>query len=109
MVSMEPQGYDQLPSRLTFMLRRRVIIPTASAESGTGDPMPISFPVSRGSGCNEDTDTVAVVGGGIELVHVESAMSVPTRWVGAAGGARSSDGVVSMPPFPRFGPCILSD
>ena len=90
------------------MLRRRVIIPTASAESGTGDPMPISFPVSRGSGCDEDVEG-AVVGGASELVHVESAVSVPTRWAGAAGGARSSDGVVSMPPFPRFGPCILSD
>ena len=91
------------------MLRRRVITPTASAESGTGDPMPISFPVSRGSGCDEDAVEGAVVGGAFELVHVRSAVSVPTRWAGAAGGARSSDGVVSMPPFPRFGPCILSD
>ncbi len=80
----------------TFMLRRRVITPTASADSGTGDPMPISFPVSRGSGCDEDG--VEDVGG------VESAVSVPSRWAGATGGARSSDGVVSIPPFPRFGP-----
>ena len=50
---------------LTFMLRRRVIIPTASADSGTGDPMPISFPVSRGSGCDEVVVAVPVVGGAI--------------------------------------------
>jgi hypothetical protein len=83
----------------TFMLRRRVITPTASADSGTGDPMPISFPVSRGSGCcDEDGVEVPVVGG------VESAVSVPNSCAGTTGGARSSDGVVSMPPFPRFGP-----
>jgi hypothetical protein len=80
------------------MLRRRVIIPTASADSGTGEPMPISFPVSRGSGCDEDGVEMPVVGG------VESAVSVPTRWTGATGGARSSDGLVSRPPFPRFVP-----
>lgn len=33
----------------TFMLRNRVIIPTDSADSGTGDPIPISCPVSRGN------------------------------------------------------------
>jgi hypothetical protein len=93
----------------TFMLRRRVIIPTASADNGTGDPMPISFPVSRGSGCDEDVAAVPVVGGATELVRAESAVSVPTRWAGATGAARSSDGVVSIPPFPRFGPCIQSD
>jgi hypothetical protein len=91
------------------MLRRCVIIPTASADSGTGDPMPISFPVSRGSGCDEDAVEVAGIGDAFELVHVESAVSVPTRCAGAAGGARSSDGVVSIPPFPRFGPCMQSD
>jgi hypothetical protein len=90
------------------MLRRRVIIPTASADSGTGDPMPISFPVSRGSGCDGDAVEVPVVGGAIELVGVESAVSVPTRWAGTTGGARSSDGDVSIPPLPRFGPCIQS-
>jgi hypothetical protein len=82
----------------TFMLRRRVITPTAWADSGTGDPMPISFPVSRGSGCDEDGVEVPVVGG------VESAVSVPNNWTGTTGGARSSDGVVSIPPLPRFGP-----
>jgi hypothetical protein len=92
----------------TFMLRRRVIIPTASADSGTGDPMPISFPVSRGSGCDEDAVEVPVVGGAIEL-RVKSAVSVPIRWAGTTGGARSSDGDVSIPPFPRLGPCIQSD
>ena len=80
------------------MLRRRVITPTASADSGTGDPMPISFPVSRGSGCDEDGAEVPVAGG------VKSAVSVPSSWGGTTGGARSSDGVVSIPPFPRFGP-----
>lgn len=80
------------------MLRRRVIIPTASPDSSTGDPMPISFPVSRGSGCDEDGVEVPVVGG------VESAVSVPNKCAGTTGGARSSDGVVSMPPFPKFGP-----
>ena len=93
----------------TFMLRRRVIIPTASADNGTGDPMPISFPVSRGRGCNEEADAVSVVGDATEWARAESAVSVPTRWVGATGAARSSDGVVSIPPFPRFGPCIQSD
>jgi hypothetical protein len=82
----------------TFMLRRRVITPTTSTDSGTGDPMPISFPVSRGSGCNEDGVEVPVVGG------VESAVLVPSRWAGTTGGARSSDGAVSILPFPRFGP-----
>ena len=82
----------------TFMLRRWVITPTASADRGTGDPMPISFPVSRGSGCDEDGVEEPVVGG------VESAVSVPNSWAGTTGGARSSDGVVSTPPFPRFGP-----
>jgi hypothetical protein len=91
---------------LTFMLRRRVIIPTASADSGTGDPMPISFPVSRGSGCDEVVVVVPTVGGAIGLVCVKSAVLVPTRWAGTTGAARSSDGVVSMPPFPRFGPYI---
>lgn len=80
------------------MLRRRVITPTASTDSGTGDPMPISFPDSRGSGCDEDGVEVPVVGG------VESAVSVPISWAGTTGGARSSDGVVSTPPLPRFGP-----
>lgn len=81
------------------MLRRRVIILTASADSGTGDPMPISFPVSRGSnsGRGEEASGVLVAG-------AESALSDPSRCGGATGGARSSDGVASMPPFPRFGP-----
>jgi hypothetical protein len=50
--------WDRLPPH-TFTLRRRVIIPTASADSRTGDPMPISFPVSRGSSCDEDAVEVA--------------------------------------------------
>jgi hypothetical protein len=91
------------------MLRRRVIIPTASADNGTGDPIPISFPVSRGSGCEEDEVEVPVVGGTTELVGLESAVLVPTRWGGTTGGARSSDGDVSIPPFPRVGPCIQSN
>ena len=53
------------------MLRRWVITPTASADSGTGDPISISFLVSRESGCDEDRVEVPVVGG------VESAVSVP--------------------------------
>jgi hypothetical protein len=91
------------------MLRRRVIIPTASADSRTGDPMPISCPVSRGRGCDtEATDAVLFSGDPAALVRVES-VSDPTRCGGGTGGARSSDGVVSMPPFPRFGPCTQSD
>ena len=43
------------------------------------------------------------------MVCVKSAVLVPTRWAGTTGAARSSDGVVSIPPFPRFGPCIQSD
>ena len=66
----------------TFMLRRRVIFPTASTDSGTGDFMSISFPVSRGSGCDEDGVEAPVVGG------VESAVSVPNRWAGTTGSAR---------------------
>lgn len=31
------------------MFRSRVITPTASKDKGTGDPMPISCPVSRGN------------------------------------------------------------
>ena len=34
--------------RQTFIFLKRVITPTASLESGTGDPIPISSPVSRG-------------------------------------------------------------
>jgi len=33
----------------TFMFLRRVMTPTASLESGTGDPIPMSSPVSRGN------------------------------------------------------------
>jgi len=91
------------------MLRRRVIIPTASAESGTGDPMPISCPVSRGRGCDTEATDAAVAGDVVALVRVGSAVSDPTRCGGGTGGARSPDGVVSMPPFPRFGPCMRSD
>lgn len=75
---------------LTFMLRRRVITVTASAESGTGEPIPISCPVSRGRGWDKG--------------RTVSAVSVPTSCGGTTGGARSCDGVVSMPPFPRFCP-----
>jgi hypothetical protein len=84
----------------TFMLRRRVIIPTASEDRGTGDPMPMSFPVSRGSGCGRDDEEAA----GVPVACVESAVSVPTKCGGITGGTRSSDGAVSIPPFPRFGP-----
>ena len=33
----------------TFIFLNRVITPTASLDSGTGDPIPISWPVSLGS------------------------------------------------------------
>jgi hypothetical protein len=89
---------------VTFMLRRRVIIPTASADRGTGDPMPMSFPVSRGSGCGRDDEEGARTG--VRVAFIESAVSVPTMCGGRTGGARSSDGVVSRPPLPRFGPYI---
>jgi len=88
----------------TFMLRRRVITPTASADSGTGDPMPISFPVSRGRGCGRDKGATCVPVAVAAVASVESARSVPTRCGGPTGGARWSDGVVSIPPLPRLGP-----
>jgi hypothetical protein len=89
------------------MLRRRVIIPTASEDRGTGDPMPMSFPVSRGSGCGRDEEDEEAAG--LSVTCVESAVSVPTKCGGTAGGSRSSDGAVSIPPFPRFGPYTESD
>lgn len=42
-------SYTSCQNRLTFIFRRRVMMPTASADSGTGEPIPMSCPVSRGS------------------------------------------------------------
>ena len=101
-------------------------MPTASDDNGTGDDMPISVPVSRGSG-------VPAVGIGVLLAGVDN--GVPSRsgdalanasatrstlalsdvsgktsgnlyWllVGGSGAWRSSEGTIDIPPLPLLGP-----
>ena len=86
---------------LTFRFRKLVITLTASAESGTGEPKPMSSPVSLGRGLDAEgfEDPSALVSTGREVdSHCTSA--------GASGAERTSLGVVSIPFRPRFSPCL---
>ena len=103
----------------TFVFLKRVIIWTASAESGTGDPMPISWPVSLGSGffrCEYSSSSSSSAPfssllelslGSIHVPHVanDSGLSSLSRCSGGAGANRSELGMTSIPFFPKFGPC----
>ncbi len=76
--------------------------PTASLESGTGEPIPMSFPVSRGRSFGSDVEA--------ESPSLDSDSGLPSSSVlslrcgGGAGADRSSLGVRSTPPLPRPAP-----
>lgn len=79
-----------------------MITPTASLDSGTGEPIPISAPVSRGSSlaCSPPAALdVFARDSGLPPLSVSDA-----RWAGGAGAYLSSLGVVSIPPLPRRSP-----
>jgi hypothetical protein len=108
----------------TFMFLNLVITCTASADNGTGEPIPISWPVSRGkslglgwdigvgvderedgsllAGVAVDSTKSGAMGGVMRSVFCTESL----RWSGGAGAVRSSLGMMSIPPLPRFGPCI---
>ena len=102
------------------MFRSRVITLTASAESGTGDPIPISCPVSRGiaflTGVLSDSAVSAAGFWTAEVFELvpfvkDSGFSFGVaNWNcgGASGAARSSLGVISIPPFPILGPYMMN-
>jgi hypothetical protein len=69
---------------------------TASFDNGTGEPIPMSCPVSRGRSFPSFTRDVAS-----DLVNL-SELSGNSE--GGRGADRTSLGVRSTPPFPRFSP-----
>lgn len=86
------------------MFRNRVIMPTASEDRGTGEPIPMSCPVSRGSNLGLSLEP-SVVPGTLESGNRSGLVSaLNCKWEGASGAERSSLGTISMPPFPMFGP-----
>ena len=88
---------------LTFRFRKLVITLTASAESGTGEPKPISSPVSLGRGSNaEDFEDPPSA-----LVSTGREVDSDCTSAGASGAERTSLGVVSIPFRPRFSPCLI--
>lgn len=85
--------------KLTFIFRKRVMTPTASVDNGTGEPIPISCPVSRGSsfvvvGCSPSGPM------GFDKDSGLSSKTRDSRWAGGAGAERSSLGTMSIPPLP---------
>jgi len=92
--------------KYTFMLRSLVITSTASFDRGTGDPIPMSSPVSRGS--NFGTFPVEPVSAGSVTLDNNSGFPVlwtsVCKWSGGAGTNLSSLGVESMPSLPIFLP-----
>lgn len=102
----------------TFIFLKRVIIWTASVDRGTGEPMPMSWPVSLGSNlfrCGYASLFSSLVPlsfsldlglGSMQAVPVanDSGLSSLLRCSGGAGANRSELGMTSIPFFPRFGP-----
>jgi len=90
------------------MLRSLVITSTASFDRGTGDPIPISSPVSRGSSFG--TFPVEPVWAGSVTWNLDNNSGFPVfwtsfcKWSGGAGANLSSLGVESMPSLPIFSP-----
>jgi len=96
----------------TFIFLSLVIISTVSDDNGTGDPIPISCPVSRGSNLTLDfsSPSPSKSSGIGESVSSEgfrlsaSGLLSLSKCGGGAGAARCSQGITSTPPLPRLGP-----
>ena len=74
------------------MLRSLVITRTASALSGTGEPIPMSSPVSRGKSFLTGDNPFSDVG---------------ARWAGASGACLAKLGTLESPPQPTFAPFYI--
>ena len=83
------------------------MIPTASPDRGTGEPIPMSSPVSRGNSlcCDPSEDVssndpdVLESDSGLPCISV-----MDCKCGGGTGAERSLLGRVSMPPAPNFSP-----
>ena len=73
------------------MLRSRVIIPTASAESGTGDPIPMSCPVSRGRSLERDSPDAPTAPSFASKSASSGSGSLSDGWLEGAASLSSED------------------
>lgn len=101
--SISEEMYIRVQMAQTFKFRKLVITLTASADRGTGEPYPISSPVSRGRGLDFDDPPSASVSTGRAWALSSFALSS----VGSSGAVRVSLGTVSMPFRPRLSPYMM--